>query len=76
MNVFIFKDVLHDYTAGMAVIVAENLTRAKQMAFDEFSYHDDTMAVFLDKEYGFKVPVASLPTTETIEHMHFVYGGG
>ena len=36
LNLYIIENVLCDYTSGMAVIVAENLTRCRELYKEEF----------------------------------------
>ena len=75
MFVFVFEDVLIDYTAGMAVIVARSLTRAQEIARIEFGRHD-SMEEFLKEEPGFKEPSAQFPTQGVEEQIRYVFGGG
>ena len=74
MFVFVFEDVLIDYTAGMAVIVARSVERAQEMAREEFGRHR-TMEKFLEEEPGFMGPTARFPTQGAEEQIRFVFGG-
>jgi hypothetical protein len=71
MHLFILKEVLFDYTSGMAVIVAENMDQCRDLFIKEFGeyYADefDNCAEFTildsvgDREAGV---------------IQYVYGGG
>lgn len=78
MQVFVFEDVLQDWSFGMVVIVAESLERAQRMAWERFPHWDakffqDWLA-HKDNE-GFREPEASYPTSAEVEALHYVYGG-
>ena len=74
MFVFVFEDVLEDYTPGMAVVVAPNLERAQELMWARCWGFDD-VAKFLEKNSGFKNPTGQYPTTSTEEGTHVCYGG-
>ncbi len=80
MYVFVFEGVLQDWSFGMAVIVAESLERAQQMAWERFTCRCDGMSFenWLSHEdnEGFLEPKASYPTSAEEEALHYVYGGG
>ena len=75
MFVFVFEEVLTDYTHGMAVIVARSVERAQQIARTEFA-HNKTMEEFLEEEPGFMGPTARFPTGGVEEQIRYVFGGG
>ena len=78
MFVFVFEDVLIDYSAGMAVIVASDLQRAQQMAYEKFSGRE-SLEQFLASEdgAGFDKPTAQFRTDDDeAEQIKYVYGGG
>ena len=77
MKLYIFEDVLCDWTSGMAVIAANTLKQAQDYAFKEFGY-SDTVELFLQREgEGFNVPTG-IYQTQDAEHgtKHYVYGAG
>lgn len=80
MQVFVFENVLTDFTPGMAVIVANDLTRAQEIAMNEFpdwrTHHRDLEIWLANSEnQGWRSPVASYPTSAQDEDFHYVYGG-
>lgn len=79
MQIYVFEDVLCDYTSGMAVIAAESLEQAQAIAFKEFGWHD-TIEEFLERggEGGFQKPAGVYPMPEGTAAgvLHHVYGGG
>ncbi len=54
MKMFVFDDVLHDYTSEMCMIVAESLEQAQRLAFERYahSWRKQTFEEFRD-ESGF-----------------------
>jgi hypothetical protein len=80
MNLYVFEDVLTDYTSGMVLITAESLDEAQQIAYDEFkrNYREEDLESFLIRESGFAEPTASyLVGSEKVSGVrHVVYGGG
>lgn len=77
MKLFVFEDVLEDYTSGMAVVIAKNLSSARQLCFDKFGY-ENKISTWLNKnEPGFKKPtqVIEVSETEIPRIVSFVYGG-
>lgn len=77
MYMFVFDDVLQDYTSGMALISASDLESAQQIAFKRFGC-SSTLEKFLDSDPGFRKPVGQYPLPSDTEPgvMHYVYGGG
>lgn len=79
LQMYVFEDVLYDYTGGMAMIAEYTLEDAQALAFEEFglSYRDNTLEEFLDRDSGFREPAGVYPLLEgTPGVKHFVYGGG
>lgn len=74
MNLYIINDVLHDYTAGMAVIAAESMPHCETIFMKEFStdYNEEEM----QKEFN----TARIKVIENVNHpagvVAYVYGGG
>jgi hypothetical protein len=80
MNMYVFEDVLWDYTSGMVVIAAEDLVEAQAIAFKEFNYRkENTLADFLEQQAGFKEARGEHPLAAGFNQvgiLHAVYGGG
>lgn len=78
MKMFVFEDVLHDYTSGMCMIVAESLEQAQKLAFERFGddWRKQTFEEFREQsgfgsfegEYEVQGVEAGIK--------HYVYGGG
>lgn len=77
MNIFVFENVLYDYTGGMAVIAANDLQEAQMYAFKEFGDHP-SLADFLEVEPDFNTPAGTYPAGEGVNPgvLHYVHGGG
>lgn len=72
MKLFVFEDVLTDWSSGMVVISANDLEQAHQIAKEEFSYS-------FESERGWDDPAAVYDVFEEIIEVgvrHCVYGGG
>lgn len=79
MKMFVFEDVLWDYTSGMVVIAAEDLLEAQVIAYEEYNYRKgDTLADFLERQGGFALAAGVYPLAEGVNKgvLHSVYGGG
>lgn len=77
MFIFVFEDVLSDYTGGMAVIAAESQRHAQELAHAEFGRRFDKLEEFLNEEAGFLQEVSCYPTQGVPAGvLHHVYGGG
>jgi len=79
MNMFVFEDVLWDYTSGMVVIAAEDLLEAQMFAYEAFNYRkDDMLADFLEKQGGFALAAGVYPLAAGVNKgvLHSVHGGG
>ena len=76
MNIYVFGNVLEDYTPGQAVIAAETLEQAQALACEKFGF-GDTVENFLAEEPGFCMPTGTYPTSGVEAGvLHYVYGGG
>jgi len=74
MFVFVFDKVLKDWDYGQAIIVAEDLARAQEIAFDEFYGSYEDIDEFFARNPGFSQPTAQYATSHTEEAIHYVYG--
>ena len=75
MFIYVFEDVLIDYTAGLVVIRAESLEQAQELARVEFGRWD-SMDKFLANEDGFVTPAGCYPVPyDEARVLHYVYGG-
>lgn len=78
MNLYVFEDVLQDYTSGMVVLAAADLAGAQAVAFAQYNHRRDyTLADFLVEEPGFQKPTGVYPMAESVPAglLHEVYGG-
>jgi len=78
MNLYVFQEVLTDYTSGMAIIAAETIEQAHQIAYAEFSWsEDEDIPAFLTRESGFRVPVETYSVGSDVVRgvRHVVWGG-
>jgi hypothetical protein len=80
MKLFVFDRVLKDYSHGMAVIAANDLQHAQQIAFDAFAleYLDElTIAEFLaGSGWGFGAAQGEYEVGDIEPGVkHVVYGG-
>jgi hypothetical protein len=70
MNLYVFEDVLVDYTPGMAMVAGENYEDAVELARDQFGD-------LIEEEEGWKRPVAVYPVTGVKAGVkHYMHGGG
>ena len=80
MNLYVFEEVLTDYTDGMVMIAEHTLEDAQAIAFEQFGHkwRDNTLEEFLQNQEGFRVPTGVYPLAENVKPgvLHFVYGGG
>ena len=80
MKMFVFEDVLYDYTSGMALVVAGSLEEAQRLAFEEFRWSWDkkeTLETFLVREAGFTEATAVYEVGDVSPGVkQHVYGGG
>ena len=78
MNLYILNDVLHDYTAGMAIIAAESMEQCKELFMKEFCYSGASDYVKGGYEEDFNT--AEVKVIEGVNHVagvvSYVYGGG
>ena len=78
MNLYILNDVLHDYTAGMAVIAAESMEQCKELFMAEFCYSGASDYVKGGYEADFNT--AKVKVIEDVPYaagvVSYVHGGG
>ena len=78
INLYILNDVLHDYTAGMAVIVAESMEQCNQIFMEEFCHPNDSDFVKECRQEDFDTAIVKV--IEGVNHaagvVSYVYGGG
>ena len=77
LKMFVFEEVLQDYTDGMAMVVAETLEEAQAFAFQEFAWGGLSMAEFMERG-SWAEPTGVYPLGEDVAKgvAHHVYGGG
>ena len=78
MKMFVFEEVLPDYTSGMALIAAETLDQAQQIAYATFylSWQEQTFEEWL-KSSGFHTCSGIYEIGDVKAGVrHYVYGGG
>lgn len=75
MNLYIFNDVLCDYTSGMAVIAASSLERACELFAEEFGFFQSTL-----DELDEAIKAGSYTVLSVVDReegvVDYVYGGG
>jgi hypothetical protein len=80
MKLFVFEDVLVDYTSGMVMIAADTLEEAQVLAFEEFHRDWDDETTFADlckREPGWVSPTGVYETDNKVSGiLHTVWGGG
>lgn len=78
MNIYIFENVLSDYTAGMAVIAAESLIQAQELAHREFGWTASSVEDFVQRNSGWQEAASTFAVTGNVKAgiLHHVYGGG
>ena len=85
MNLYIINDVLHDYTAGMAVIAAESMPHCETIFMNEFGYEsrgpeDDVYAEQSNQELQKEFNTARIKVIENVNDpegvVAYEYGGG
>ena len=82
MKLYIFKEVLYDYTDGMAVIAAESMPQCEQIFMEEFGYFTDCNGKKVkdekvQKEFNnAKVTIIESVGLDEAGIVEYVYGGG
>ena len=79
LNMYVFEDVLWDWTSGMVLIAAEDLQDAQQIAYQEYNYRkDNILEDFLEQQGGFKEAAGVYPLAPGANKgvLHSVHGGG
>ena len=72
MKMYVFEEVLWDYTAGMAMVLANTLEEAIEVCHREFEYSKDDWANCLAAVYDVQVTEQA----QNARVAHYVYGGG
>lgn len=77
LKMFVFEQVLQDYTDGMAMVVAETLEEAQAFAFQEFAWGGLSFEDFMERGHWAE-PAGVYPLADgaTKGVAHHVYGGG
>ena len=82
MKLYILKEVLYDYTDGMAVIAAESMPQCEQIFMEEFGYHYDCNGEKVkdekvQKEFNnAQVTIIESVGLDEAGVVEYVYGGG
>ena len=82
MKLYILKEVLYDYTDGMAVIAAESMPQCEQIFMEEFGYFTDCNGERVrdeqvQKEFNnAKVTIIESVGLDEAGIVEYVYGGG
>lgn len=81
-KLFVFSGVLSDYTDGMAVVIASDLSEAQRLCFDEFigkNLSDENVSAWLESGSGENFNSASsvfnVSADEVSRVVEYVYGG-
>lgn len=70
MQLYILKEVLYDYTDGMAVIAAENMNQCRELFIKEFGDHHS------EEFDNAQVTIIESVGVEEAGIIEYVYGGG
>lgn len=70
MKLYILKDVLYDYTAGMVVVAAENMDQCRELYIEEFGT-DHT-----EEFNNARVTIIESVGLDEAGIVEYVYGGG
>ena len=81
MKLYILKEVLYDYTDGMAVIAAESMPQCEQLFMEKFGYFTDCNGERVkDEKMQKEFNSAVIKVIEGVNHpagvVSYVYGGG
>lgn len=71
-TVFVYEEVLTDFTDGLVVLVARDENHAIEMLCVEFERNYEQLMEF---EPGFLEPTAMYPTTAEAGSLHICWGG-
>ena len=78
MNLYILNDVLHDYTSGMCVIVAESMKQCEELFIEKFAFVHSHGSIVSKVQEDFKT--AEIQVIENVNYpsgvVSYVYGGG
>lgn len=75
MNLYVFEDVLYDYTSGMVVIAAATFDRAIEIARDKYNYSENIDVIAI--EPGWKKPTGIYGAQGILQEgiLHECWGG-
>lgn len=81
MKLYILKEVLYDYTDGMAVIAAESMSQCEQIFMKEFGYFTRNGEPVKDERVQKEFNNANVTVIESVGLdeagiVEYVYGGG
>ena len=82
MQLYILKEVLYDYTDGMAVIAAESMSQCEQIFMEKFGYFTDRNGERVkDEKVQKEFNNAQITIIESVGLdeagiVEYVYGGG
>ena len=82
MKLYILKEVLYDYTDGMAVIAAESMSQCEQLFMEKFGYFTNCNGERVkdekvQKEFNnAQVTVIESVGIDSAGVVEYVYGGG
>ena len=81
MKLYILKEVLYDYTDGMAVIAAESMSQCEQLFMEKFGYFTNCNGERVkDEKMQKEFNSAVIKVIEGVNHpagvVSYVYGGG
>lgn len=74
MNLYVFEDVLTNYTSGMVVVAAESVEEAIRLSFEELGHGN--MEGWIENQFD-REPTAvyPLPSGHQAGVLHHVFGG-
>ena len=75
MKMYIFDEVLSDYTNGMVMIAADSLEQAQYIAFQEFNGMEKEFQDFLKEGWDQVAGIYALAGKVEAGIKHYVYGG-
>lgn len=73
MNIYVINEVLYDYTSGMAVIAASDLSQCRAIFQQDFALDLPEFDSAIENDWYKVIPAGDGVEAGTISH---VYGGG